>query len=515
MESTTSKKTIYVRVFLVTLLIGLLLYSFLGEKQPYNDGQGWDGRLYYQMCNNSLHDIFHHGYSTYYVHRFLPFAFVNGFQMIFGYEHTMFFMMLTLFIAIMVGVWGFFKISNYLQLNIGVETVAFAFIFFNHGLLRCGYSPYGTDVFALAMGIWFCYFFLRKEKLGMTCVAFAGAFIWQAIWPIACILFALPWDNYNVMQPRQQVNTIGNKMTELIKIGFILIPLVSLAYLVKICIKYGLPLSNYAEIIPYFYCESATSIVGLILSIIGFTAYIAFLLYPIHFDLFDAIKHLLKSLQIGYIIGAILLAGTMYGIVHVLGNTDIDNPTNMISAIRRILWEPLTFPLKFLEGHLLSFGLVIIFFLIYYKQILQVVHNHSYGYLFCLIYIVALGSQTEVRFIINMLPFLVFAIAQVMNQYNYRKWVTPIIIVTQLILSHFWFHINTPEILATTITEDDMTYIQYPLQRMFEYSGGPWQSTENYYKWISIFIIILIIVYYLHKSNKLYRQSSVITTTKQ
>lgn len=31
------------------------------------DGLGWDGRLYYQMCNNSIHDITHQGYSWLYV----------------------------------------------------------------------------------------------------------------------------------------------------------------------------------------------------------------------------------------------------------------------------------------------------------------------------------------------------------------------------------------------------------------------------------------------------------------
>ena len=499
-------KKVYTRVLLVTLLIGLLMYSFFGEKQPYNDGQGWDGRLYYQMCNHSLHDIVHHGYSIYYVQRFLPFACVNGLQMLFGYEHTMFFMMLMLFVATMIGVWGFFKTSNHLQLNIIVESIAFSFLFFHRGLLGCGYSPYGTDVFALSMGIWFFYFFLIKQKWPMMAIAFIGAFIWQSVWPAACVLFALPWDTYNVTQPRK-LNTIGEKTTELVKLGFIAIPIISLAYLIKICLKHGVPLEHYADIIPYFYCEYATSILGLIISVIGFCAYIVYILYPIHFDFFDAIWTLLKSLRISYVIGAVLLAGMMYGIVHFLGNGSIDNPVDSISTIRRILWEPLTFPLKFLESHLLSFGMVIIFFIIYYKQILQVVQNHSYGYLFCLVYIIALGSQTEVRFIINMLPFLVFAIAEVMNRIDFRKWVAPTIITVQMILSHFWYHINTPELLATTITEDDATYLHYPLQRMFQFSG-PWQSPENYYKWISIFVIILITTYILHKKKRLYKVSS-------
>ena len=495
---------VYVRVFLVTLLIGLLMYSFLGEKQPYNNGQGWDGRLYYQMCNHSLHNILHHDYSTYFVHRFLPFACVNGLQMIFGYENTMFFMMLMLFVATMVGVWGFFKTSNHLQLNIATESIAFSLLFFHHGLLRCGYSPYGTDVFALALGIWFFYFFVKKQKWPMIIVAFIGAFIWQSIWPVACVLFALPWDTYNITQVRK-LNTIGEKATELIKLGFIAIPLVSLAYLVKICFKYGIPLSHYADIIPWFYNEAGTSILGLILSTICFAAYFAYILYPVHFDLFDAIKQLFKSLQIGYVIGAVLMAGMMYGIIHVLADVTMDTPYSFFTAFRRIMWEPLTFPLKFLESHLLTYGMIIIFFLIYYKQILQVVQNHSYGYLFCLVYIVALGSQTEVRFIINMLPFWVFAIAEMMNQFNFRRWVAPVIVVVQLILSHFWYRINTPEIMATTITEDDATYIQYPLQRMFQFSG-PWQAPENYYKWIIIFVLVFIVTYFFHKRKWLYQR---------
>lgn len=494
------KVRIYVRIVLVTLLVGLLLYSFLGEKQPYNDGQGWDGRLYYQMCNHSLHDITHHGYSTYYVQRFLPFAFVNALQMAFGYEHTMLFMMLTLFIAAMIGVWGFFKISDHMQLKIPIEATAFSFMFFHTAMLRCGYAPYATDVFAMTMGIWFFYFFLKKQKWPMVAVAFAGAFIWQSVWPVACALFALPWSSYDITQPRR-LNTWGEKSTEIVKLCIVAIPLISFAYLLKICIKYGIPVSDYGTIIPYFWCE--TSIIGLVLSAIGMIGFFIYVVYPIHFDLFDAIKNLFKSIRLLDILGAVMLFVALYGIVHYVGNASLDNPTALFPAVRRIMWEPLTFPLKFLECLLLQYGMVIIFFLIYYKRIIQTAQQHSWGYLFCIVYVLALGTQTESRFIINMLPFLVFAIAGVMNELNFRKWVAPVIVAAQLVLSHFWFHVNTPEILATTITEDDYTYFQYPLQRMFEFSG-PWQSPENYYKWLLIFAIILSTTYILHRKKLLY-----------
>ena len=490
----------WIRSILVIGLIGLLLYSFLGEKQPYNDGLGWDGRLYYQMCNHSLHDIVHHGYSTYYVQRFLPFAIVNGLQIIFGYEHTMAFMMLTIFIAIMVGVWGFFKISNHLELKVGVEVIAFALLFFHMGLLRCGYSPYQTDPFALVMGIWFFYFFLKKQKWPMIAIAFIGAFIWQSVWPLACVLFVLPWNTYDILQSRK-LNTIGEKCTEILKIIILTVPFVCLGYLIKICVKYDIPISDYGQVIPYFWCD--TNIVMLVLSIIGLIGYLVYLLYPLHFDFFDLLKEVWKSLRIKDVLFAIFLFVGMYGLVYIVADTSLDVPYSFISASRRIMWEPLTFPLKFLEGHLLQFGLVIIFFLLYYKQIILIAQNHSYGYLFCIIYILALGSQTEARFIINMLPFMVFAIADVMNNFNYRRWVAPVIVIAQLVLSHFWFHINTPELLATTITEDDYTYFQYPLQRMFEFSG-PWQSPENYYKWISIFVTIFIVTIFLHRKKWLY-----------
>lgn len=493
-----------IRALLVTILIGLLMYSFFGEKQPYNDGQGWDGRLYYEMCNHSIHDIAHHAYSTYYVQRFLPFAFVNALQMVFGYDHTMAFMMFAIFLATMIGVWGFFKVSNHLRLKVGVEAIAFAFMFYHIGLLRCGYAPYQTDPFALAMGIWFFYFFLKKQKWPMIGVAFIGAFIWQSVWPVACALFALPWDSYNITQPKR-LNTIGEKSTEVVKMLMLLIPVVCLAYLIKICLKYELPIDQYAELVPYFYSASYTGIVSLTLSIICITGYIAYLLYPIHFDLFGAIKHSLKSFKILDVLGAIVLFVSMYVIVHVVADLSIKTPYSVILATRRIMWEPLTLPLKFLECHLLQYGLVIAFFLIYYKQILQVAQKHSFGYLFCLVYIVAMGAQTESRFIINMLPFLVFPIVVVMNHTELRKWVAPIIVVAQLVLSHFWFHINIPEILATTITEDDDTYLQYPLQRMFEF-GGPWQSPENYYKWTTIFACTLLIVYILHRKGFFYKK---------
>lgn len=502
------KVRIYVRVALVTLLVGLLLYSFFGEKQPYNDGLGWDGRLYYQMCNHSIHDITHHGYSTYYVQRFLPFTFVNAFQMVFGYEHTMFFMMLMLFVATMLGVWGFFKTSNHIKLNVLIETIAFAFIFFNLRVLRCGYSPFYTDIFALSVGIWFFYFFLKKQKWPMMAVAFVSAFIWQSVWPLACVLFILPWDKCDIMQSGK-VSTIGFKITEVLKYSLLALPILSLLYLIKICVKYEVPLDECYRVVPYFY--SKTSIFNICLATVSFMGYMAYLVYPIHFDIFDLVKNLFRSLKIRDVVIAFTLFVGMYSLVYWVGNSAIEEPIALLPTIRRILWEPLTYPLKFLEGHLLQYGMVIIFFLIYYKQILQVVQNHSCGYLFCMVYILTLGSQTEVRFIVNMLPFLVFAIASVMNELDMRKWVAPVIVGVQLILSHFWYHINSPELLATTITEDDYTYLQYPIQRIFEFSGGPWQSPENYYKWMGIFVVLFLTIYICHRKKWLYSQDRNIT----
>ena len=409
-------------------------------------------------------------------------------------------MMLVIFVALMVGVLAFFKISDCLKLKNNVEIIAFGFLFYNKEVLRCGYSPFQTDMFALVVGICLFYFFLKKQKKFMMCIAFLGAFIWQSIWPIACVLLALPWDSYNVTQERRLI-TIGEKGTEVVKGLFIIIPILSLAYLIKICLKYDVPISDYGEVVPYFWSE--TSILGLVLSTITLMGYISYLLYPIHFDIFTAIKHLWKSIKFLEIVSAILLFVLMNLLIHFLANKSIDNPSSLIFTIRRIMWEPLTFPMKFLETHLLTFGLVIIFFLIYYKRIIGIAQKHSLGYLFCIIYIVVFGSQTETRFIINMLPFMVFAIANVMNEFNFRKWVAPVLVVSQLILSHFWFHINTSEILMTKITEDDLTYLKYPLQRMFEFTG-PWQSINNYYKWISIFAMILVVFYIFHKKKWLY-----------
>lgn len=41
-----------IRVALVSILIGLLLYSFYGEKQPYNDGLGWFGMGWTLVLSN-------------------------------------------------------------------------------------------------------------------------------------------------------------------------------------------------------------------------------------------------------------------------------------------------------------------------------------------------------------------------------------------------------------------------------------------------------------------------------
>ena len=66
----------YRRIALVIILLSILVYSFTGEKLPYNSGLGWDGLDYYSILQNFRDLYINHGINAYHIQRILPFAII-------------------------------------------------------------------------------------------------------------------------------------------------------------------------------------------------------------------------------------------------------------------------------------------------------------------------------------------------------------------------------------------------------------------------------------------------------
>ena len=494
-----------VRVGVVILLFGILFFSFMGEKVPYGNGHGWDGQLYYSMCYNSLHEITHHGYSTYYVQRFLPFAVVNTMQLIFGFGHASMYMYIAISIALFLGMVGFFKTSSLLKLSTSVEMISFSLLFYNFAILKmCGYYPFLTDPFALVVGIWIFYFFYSDQKYLMLITAFIGAFIWQSVWLPTLVLFVLPDKGFNITKSDEK---LGSRITEYGKYGSIGIVLISVLYLLKIYYKRYAKMGtvDFSSIVPYYL--GSTKCILFSLAIICMLYYVFWIVRPIHFNIFNLLKELWREMKWKDVIIAISLYVGLHVLIKFISDPTADVPYNFIIAFRRIMWEPLTLPLKFSETHLLYYGLTIVLVILFQKEIYSVISNkNSYGLIVAWIYIFIMGTQTESRFIINMLPFIVFTLAIVLNNHQVKKWVVTSIVTIQLLLSHLWYTINNEDMRRTIIQDDILTYLNDPIQRYFQFHG-PWQNMENYYKWSLIFLLILVIAKILKKKKMIFREN--------
>jgi hypothetical protein len=76
-----------------------------------------------------------------------------------------------------------------------------------------------------------------------------------------------------------------------------------------------------------------------------------------------------------------------------------------------------------------------------------------------------------------------------MNQYKLTIRFALIVMVLNLLISRFWYRINTEEIVEA-FSRPGLDYLEFPAQRYFM-NFGPWQSHEMYYLFMALLLVSL------------------------
>lgn len=470
----------------LTLLVGFT-YSFIIEQIP---GAGWDGILYRDFCNNFLGMLRDGEISAYYIQKCLPFAIVNVICTTIGISASYEVLIVLHYIALLFSIVAFFKISKYFHLKTGVELIAFSLTFFSFFYLKkTGYYPYSGDAFAYCLSLWFFYYFVSKQSYKMLGVALAGAFLWQSMLPLAVILFALPREGYNLLnenipQKDARMLTISKRLM------MIMIAVILPSTILALASMHG-GIQNWSSVIPYSYFELPLWVI--FLSTICLSLLIYFALKPLSFSIVDFCKFTFTKIRWKRVAIALGIFIFMKVVICILSNPDMAPPITTRILIRRVLWEPYILPVKFFSTHLAMCGLLVPLFIVLYKDVLKYVSSHSVGYIAALVMILIFGLQSETRYVLNFIPFIVFPIVKVLSEKDIKFWVPIVVYVFQLFFSGIWYHINTPEYLASVETTDVCSFLSGPAQR-WDFHNGPWQGLKAYTIFISQFIVIMTLL---------------------
>lgn len=488
------KKRRIVRVGLSTLLLALLVFSFFYERIPRANGLGWDGVIYNGMMEGFLAQIQGDGYPPYYIQKCLPFAIINIVDTLFNISNSFITLMLFELLAFVLGVVAFFKTSDYLDLSIDSEIIAFGLLFFTHFVLRIGYTPYFDDPFACCLGLWFFYFFISKQFWKMLFVSAVGAFVWRSIWIVGLILFAMPTVGFNLFDGKN-VSEKGMKYIRLVKVLLTLaLVLVPISMLLLAQQRNG-NWMVYANLIPFYIWHVPVKYVFVSTFCICVLFYFA--IRPFSFNVKDLMMTTLRNLKVWNVIVVVVLFGLMSVLVKLLSNPQLSGPElSFFDAgfARRLLYEPFTVPLKFLASHVAYDGIIVCLLFLLYRSAWVYVSEHSIGYSIVFAMALFFGTQTESRFILNFFPFIVFPMAVVISRRSLKKWVPWAVCILQLFLSGFWFKTNTESLAAALESDDVIVYTKGVAQRAC-YTGGTAMGEFAYWLFLSIFIVITVLLF--------------------
>jgi hypothetical protein len=480
----TKNKANYFFIFLIILVVSLFTGSLLFEQIPYNNGAGFDGSFYREVARD-FHSVFNNeGYDSFRIQRIFPFFILNyafSFLSIETNDQNLLYGITFLhYINLFIQFFFFFKIARLLKWNFSTKFLLFSCLFFNYYTLKnCTYEPFQTDAFAISLSLISYYFILSKKHF------------------LAVVISLL---------------------------SFITVPLI--AYLNLILLLFSNPLNNEAEKnkLPFSGIFTATylfiitslfvfvilfkdirTLQSMLMSNAGFpffilngilTAFFIYLLFKkIPKETFPAYTNFFKGFSIKRLL--LLLTPFLLLKLFLYTHTNPDFYYNNSSFFIQIVLRPLKYPLVFIVNHITFWGifplLVILLFPSFSKNFIKKSLGHSLVFLLFILF----SLDSESRHIESFFPFVLMALGYALNPIHFSKKALFTLVSLQLLLSHFYYPINTPHLLEALNQGDFFTF---PAQRYFM-NFGPWLNSLTYSFWALVSIVSFVLVRWILKKQ--------------
>ena len=454
-----------------------------GERIGRVGGLGWDGNVYAVIAVDLEEYLYGHNVDKYYFQRVLPSIIIHYGARTVKFKIQSQAAMIQAFyvyncILLVLCVLFFYLIANHFKWDLKLRFIGFSAIFLIYPIIK--HFPYYatlTDISAMTLGILMFYFYLKKRSWGVLLCTVLSCFVLPTMVYLGAIWFLLPI--YKKKKYIPDKNTIINQLIPVI-------PFIGFLGVIYYSHNVNFPIPNHTNQINYPL---------LIPSIVGLAAYLYFAGIA-----FTDYKYLLKGFKkqskLIRIIWILILIVLVRFIIETYAK-EVEVPVDIKRFLMSISMQSVVNPLTNVVSHIIFFGPLIIVMIFIWKQFINLIKSR-YGigmFLFVAINLL-LAITPESRRLINVWPIFVVLICQVLYNYKLSWNFTYIIVGITLFLSRFWFKIG----VASLDVEGGK--LEFPLQWHYMHSG-PWMSNQVFYAFSAIAIVLIIVIYYLMKKEKI------------
>lgn len=487
------------RIVLIGILLVILIYSFTGEKLPYNNGLGWDGEDYFSILQNFSDMYLDRGINAYHIQRILPFAIIHYIYAIFGIEVTPASAVtgcsVLNFICILLTVLYFFKISNNRKWNPTTETIAFAICFFNVPILKFyGYYALLTDCPAYLLSYMAIYYYLTNNKIMEIIVGVMAMVTWPILAFVIWILAFFPRAEVLELKPDDRISSV---ISTIVRWSFTLwLPI--LFFAISAAIYYKHPERPFLE---WFNHRHPLNYYHAIISIFA-TAGLFFLASK-YFKLEwkNVFATIFQRRNLIILITSFVGFVIVYKLSKYYGGKSSFSPLGQVIALQEY---PASDILVVLETHFLFLGLFFIMLILLWKDYVKTVcEKYGIGFLLTVMLGLVFVTEIETRKLISFYPVFMIPLMGVIEKKAFKNWVPIAFVAISLVLSFFWWKINVPGIEESFIARID-NYRAFPAQRHFMFMG-PWQCRMVYIITLTAEIMIGTVIIYLDRKKFLYK----------
>lgn len=467
--------------FTLIAFIYLVIANYFFEYLPVNNGLGWDGWNYYDIAVNLLNSG---SLNTYTSLRVGPSIFVHLLVRVLNLGFTP------------EGVLTGFRILNTICLTLGVffvqkifylKKVDFKIQLFGFILLTCNYfflkfSTYYivlTDFSAFFLSSIMLYYYFAGNKLNILLISIIGFFTWPIV--VMQAVFLLCYDSNEVEYKET------NKTKHIIPVLFvILLFILSVYYLYTI---------KFEQIYPYTLMQNTlllpVSIAFVLLFYFGLGQYFS------NDNLFS--KQLFSQIRKeGIVLAGVLVVIVLFTLKVIQANLPASDQLSSVQLLKVPLLHATLVPGIFLVSQFSFYGIIIVLFMIFHKQLRKGVYKLGYGFFFAFLSnMFLLGITTECRILVNLMPYAVVLLCLVLDKEQLTYIKTGIIGILSLLVSKVWLIVN----FDLQYSQKDLTRpIGFPNQK-FMMHLGIWMSEMSYYILLAGFVVTFVIVFFMFKKN--------------
>lgn len=487
------------RIVIVGILIGILIYSFTGEKLPYNNGLGWDGEDYFSILQNFSDSYLSHGINAYHIQRILPFAILHYTYSLFGIEVTpqsaVAGCSVLNFLCILLTVLYFFKISKNRKWNPTTETIAFAICFFNVPILKVfGYYALLTDCPAYLLSYMAIYYFLTNNRIMEAIVGLMAMITWPFLALVIWMLAFFPRDEVQQLDSDDRSSKL---LSYLVRIAYTMwLPVLFVA--VSLVMHSAHPERPFVEWFNHRHplCFLHACICIITTAVLFFFASKAF---KLNWNI--VLTTIFKKRNFLLIVASFVVFVCVYKASTFFGGKSTFSPIGQIVALQEY---PATDIFVILETHFIYLGLFFLMIILLWKDFVQeVCRKYGIGLLLVVMLGLIFITEIETRKLISFYPVFLIPLMGLIDKKSFKNWVPFAFVVISLILSFFWWKINVPGIMESFIARID-NYRAFPAQRYFMFMG-PWQCRMVYMITLAVEVVMGAVIIYLNKKNLIYK----------